>query len=191
MADFCAVMLGECCSGFYLPFHRYDLFPVQHELKRRLPEYHVALIALANNEIRFPEENDIDYFLLEEEFSWEHDFLGSPYTRTFAAYIIERSWMRFQIQKGKMSIVRLTYTGRLRHENVEDDDDEDDSTTMETLDGGAAVYPFPAIEEELEELTITSTKNESSTVLGKRRSSSQVVREGYTPTQLYRMLKLN
>ena len=148
------------------------------------------MIALANNEIRFPEENDIDYFLLEEEFSWEHDFLGSPYTRTFAAYIIERSWMRFQIQKGKMSIERLTYTGRLRHENV-DDDDEDDSTTMETLDGGAAVYPFPAIEEELEELTITSTKNESSTVLGKRRSSSQVVREGYTPTQLYRMLKLN
>ena len=187
MADFCAVMFGENC-GFYFPSHRYDLFPVQHELKRRLLEYHVALIALANNETRYhPEENDIDYFKLEAEFDWETDFLGSPHTQTYAAYIIERSWMRYKVRKGEMSIERMTYTGRLRHETavaMETAGDNDDDA-META-GGA--YSLPIIEE-LEELAVSSAKNER-TVLGKRRSNSQTVPQCYSPKELYRMLRL-
>ena len=105
--NFCRLIIDIHLFRYLIFCRRYDLFPVQHELRRRRNDYINAL-----NEIsRMPEAyissdsgccDGIDYSELVANFSWEADYKMSSYTKNFAAIIIQRGLRSKKAYDSKM-----------------------------------------------------------------------------------------
>jgi hypothetical protein len=80
---------------------RYHIFPVQHEIRRRVEDYKLAISKIRRMSEPYLCENNnacdgINYWELADNFNWETDFKMSTFTRNFAARMIQRQFLIFK-----------------------------------------------------------------------------------------------
>ena len=99
LPQFCVIFFGEVDSdGPYWSEERYDLFPVRHELRRRVEMYNNALEEILQMSGPYlPDEiaDGINYWDLFSNFNWQEDYNESIYTQNYAARMIQRVWKSF------------------------------------------------------------------------------------------------
>ena len=99
LPQFCVIFFGEVdLDGPYWPEERYDLFPVRHELRRRVEMYNNAFEEILQMSGPYlPDEiaDGINYWELLSNFNWQADYNESIYTQNYAARMIQRVWKSF------------------------------------------------------------------------------------------------
>ena len=103
LPQFCAIFFSEVDSdGPYWSEERYDLFPVRHELRRRVEMYNNALEEILQMSGPYlPDEiaDGINYWELFSNFTWQEDYVESIYTQNYAARMIQRVWKSFLLSQ--------------------------------------------------------------------------------------------
>ena len=98
LQQFCAFFWEVDSDGPYWSEERYDLFPVRHELRRRVEMYNNALEEILQMSGPYlPDEiaDGINYWELLSNFNWQADYNESIYTQNYAARMIQRVWKSF------------------------------------------------------------------------------------------------